>query len=395
MTTSKRTSTGDKIADKKATSSHQQQILFDDTEQFTKAGDDADKLSKIDQQIIFDQKNDFPVIIDDIALDDIGTDELTRQQLTNDTEQLTNAKLPWLWRLIISLFMLIVLIEGTQFFIEGFSHSPFITSIYAALFTALSVVSVRVLWQEFVGLRQFKHQQVLKQQAITLLSPESLSSEKSTPEYANSAAINATNAEIFCQKLNDSLPCDLVFNNDNAQANDFWQEALLTELSSKEIVQLYSRVVLNKVDEKALNEVAKFSTEAVVLVALSPVAIIDMLVMLSRNLRMINKIAGLYGLKLGYWSRIKLIKQVFVNMAYAGASEIISDFGSDMLGAELLGKLSARFAQGLGAGMLTARLGIQTMQLCRPIPFDDKPKLNHIRKKISKQIKVLVNPTHK
>jgi len=107
---------------------------------------------------------------------------------------------------------------------------------------------------------------------------------------------------------------------------------------------------------------------------------------------MINKIAGLYGLKLGYWSRIKLIKQVFVNMAYAGASELVADFGSDMLGAELLGKLSARFAQGLGAGMLTARLGAKTMELCRPIPFENKPKLTHVRKKIAQQIKSLLSP---
>jgi len=138
-------------------------------------------------------------------------------------------------------------------------------------------------------------------------------------------------------------------------------------------------------------EVARFSTEAVVLVALSPIAIIDMLIILWRNLRMINKISGLYGLKLGYWSRIKLIKQVFVNMVYAGASELIADFGSDMIGADLLGKLSGRLAQGLGAGMLTARLGVKTMQLCRPIPFENKPKLAHVRKEMLTTIKSLIS----
>jgi len=358
---------------------HQQQILFDESDLLTKT--DIDEQSKIAQQIIFDNEDNDSVIIDDAALTDLSSDELTMQQITNDTKLLVNSKPSWLWRVITSLFMLIVIIEATQFFINGFNQSPIITSIYAALFGALSMVSVRALWQEFVGLRQFKHQQDLKQQASTLLI-DSSGAKQNVTEH-----IDISNAEVFCQKITNSLPCDLAYE----QEHDVWREALSAGLSSKELVQLYSRIVLTKVDEKALNEVAKFSTEAVVLVALSPVAIIDMLVMLSRNLRMINKIAGLYGLKLGYWSRIKLIKQVFVNMAYAGASEIISDFGSDMLGAELLGKLSARFAQGLGAGMLTARLGIQTMQLCRPIPFDEKPKLNHIRKKISKQIKMLVN----
>ena len=116
-----------------------------------------------------------------------------------------------------------------------------------------------------------------------------------------------------------------------------------------------------------------------------------MLLMLWRNLRLVNKIAALYGLKLSYWSRIKLIKQVIVNMAYAGASELVADLGADLLGAELLGKLSARMAQGLGAGMLTARLGLKAMHLCRPIPFaDDAPKLGHIRQKIVHQVQQLV-----
>ena len=77
-------------------------------------------------------------------------------------------------------------------------------------------------------------------------------------------------------------------------------------------------------------------------------------------------------------------------MAYARASELVADLGTEMLGAELMGKLSARLGQGLGAGMLTARLGAQTMELCRPIPFEDKPKLTQVRKKITQQVKALV-----
>ena len=367
------------MSDKEAESSHQQQILFDESEPLAQKGNYEENSPVIEPQMLFEESNNLPVILVD------EESELTiDQQLAIDTKEMAETKLPWLWRIIISLFMMIVSIESILFFIEGFTNSPIITSMYAALFTALSVLGIRALWQEFVGLKQFKKQQDLKKKAVDLLSPDTAINDN----------ITSTDGAIeYCQKLSDSLPCDLVF--DNAKEHEEWRKAISTGHSPKELVQLYSRVVLSKVDEKALNDVAKFSTEAVVLVSLSPVAIIDMLIILSRNLRMINKIAGLYGLKLGYWSRVKLIKQVFVNMAYAGASEIISDFGSDMLGAELLGKLSARFAQGLGAGMLTARLGIKTMQLCRPIPFDEKPKLNHVRKKIVKQIKRLVSPSSK
>ena len=117
-----------------------------------------------------------------------------------------------------------------------------------------------------------------------------------------------------------------------------------------------------------------------------------MLLILWRNLKMIEEIANLYGLRLGYWSRIKLIKQVFVNMVYAGATELIADVGTELLGADLLGKLSARLAQGLGAGMLTARLGLKAMHLCRPLPFEENPpQIKDIRKSLLSQIKSLVN----
>jgi putative membrane protein len=318
------------------------------------------------------------VTSDESIFDDISKAQLQAQQLKDDKNIMTSRTKSWIWRAIIGLFLAIVTIEAALFFIAGFESSPIITSFYAALFLCLALVSSRALWREVIGLKSFKAQQKVKEKALSLL------------EQSDSTA---KEAEHFCNNITQSLPCDIAF--DDTQEHQVWLDALAGQYSSAELLQLYSRIVLNKVDEKALNEVSKFSTEAVVLVALSPIAIVDMLIILSRNLRMINKISGLYGLKLGYWSRIKLIKQVFINMAYAGASEIISDLGSDVLGAELLGKLSTRFAQGLGAGMLTARLGIKTMQLCRPIPFDDKPKLSSVRKKLVSQVKALITTSKK
>lgn len=365
----------------------QQQILFNEQHSAVEQSDvqykNRESNKKINEQVIFDNDDYSPLTFDENERDERGLSTLESGKLLQEEKAIKSGKGSWLWRFIGVLFVTVVSIEAVEFFITGFEQSPIITSVYAVLTVALGLVAGNALLREFNGLRQFKKRQYMKQQATELLL---INSEQLT-ETSNKRG------KAFCEKISDNLPCDLVF--DCPKEQQVWHDALAADHSSTELVQLYSRVVLTKVDEKALNEVAKFSTEAVVLVALSPVALIDMLIMLSRNLRMINKIAGLYGLKLGYWSRIKLIKQVFVNMAYAGASELVADFGSDMLGAELLGKLSARFAQGLGAGMLTARLGAKTMELCRPIPFDEKPKLTHVRKKIAQQIKSLVSPSKK
>lgn len=367
--------------------SQQQQIIFSESDSVTEQDKGQFKESELGstftEQVLFDNDTYLPAAIDENGLDDLRKMEFNDEQLSQDIELVQGGKRSWLWRTVGALFGILLAIEAVEFFIVGFEQSPIITSLYGLLLASLTLISGNYLWREFIGLRQFKSRQKMKQQATELLL---IDSEQLT-ESSNKRG------KEFCENISANLPCDLVF--DSPKEHQVWHDALAADHSSSELVQLYSREVLSKVDEKALNEVAKFSTEAVVLIALSPVAIVDMLIMLSRNLRMINKIAGLYGLKLGYWSRIKLIKQVFVNMAYAGASELVADFGSDMLGAELLGKLSARFAQGLGAGMLTARLGAKTMELCRPIPFKEKPKLTQVRKKIAQQIKSLVGPSSK
>ena len=62
----------------------------------------------------------------------------------------------------------------------------------------------------------------------------------------------------------------------------------------------------------------------------------------------------LYEVITGYLSRVRLWRQLVLNLVYAGVSELLVDVGPDLLGAELAGKLSARVAQGVGAGLMTA-----------------------------------------
>ena len=44
------------------------------------------------------------------------------------------------------------------------------------------------------------------------------------------------------------------------------------------------------------------------MIAVSPLALVDMAFIAWRNLRLINRIATLYGIELGYYSRLRLFK---------------------------------------------------------------------------------------
>jgi len=341
---------------------YKQQILFENDELVV----NKSNLPSIEQQVIIDN--------DDWQEKDNSS--LTEQEYLADPSLQEKSKPRWLWRIVGSVFVGVVAVETFTFFQQGFSQSPILAAMYGVLLFGLSAIVGSTAIREYSALRQFKRQQRTQTKAKNILSPDLV-------RHGN------VDAKALCENISANLPCDLMSEHENS-----WQSLAKDEYSDEELLQLYSREVLTKVDEKALAEVAKFSTEAVVLVALSPIALVDMMLMFWRNLRMIDKIAGLYGLKIGYWSRIKLIKQVFVNMAYAGASELVIDLGADLVGAELLGKLSARMAQGLGAGMLTSRLGIQTIKLCRPIPFEENtPRIAQVRKKILGQVKKLLIKT--
>ncbi|MGF1894625.1 DUF697 domain-containing protein, partial [Vibrio campbellii] len=63
----------------------------------------------------------------------------------------------------------------------------------------------------------------------------------------------------------------------------------------------------------------------------------------------------------------------------------------DLMSMDLAGKLSARAGQGIGVGILTARLGIKAISLLRPMPWHPERavKLSAIRKQIALKVAAL------
>ena len=67
------------------------------------------------------------------------------------------------------------------------------------------------------------------------------------------------------------------------------------------------------------------------MIAVSPLALVDMAFIAWRNLRLINRIATLYGIGLGYYSRLRLFRLVLLNIAFAGRSELVREVGIDWM----------------------------------------------------------------
>lgn len=188
----------------------------------------------------------------------------------------------------------------------------------------------------------------------------------------------------FCEKLAAQAGLD-----NSHPALQRWQASLHETQNDREVVELYARLVQPVLDAQARREISHSAAESALMIAVSPLALVDMAFIAWRNLRLVNRIAVLYGIELGYYSRIRLFRLVLLNMAFAGASELVREVGMDWMSQDLAARLSARAAQGIGAGLLTARLGIKTMELCRPLPWldGDKPKLGDFRRELIGKLK--------
>lgn len=195
-------------------------------------------------------------------------------------------------------------------------------------------------------------------------------------------------AKTFCLGIVKSNGLGAQDNDTLAPSVKHWLSQINETHTHQEIMTLFEQSVMISLDKRAMKVIETHMTDSAILVALSPLALVDMLFVAWRNLRMVNQIAAIYGLELNYLSRIRLLKLVLFNVAFVGGAELITELGSEFVSQDLVGKFSTRAAQGIGAGVLTARLGLHTLKLCRPIPFSQSaPKLSQLRLSLINRVK--------
>ena len=111
------------------------------------------------------------------------------------------------------------------------------------------------------------------------------------------------------------------------------------------------------------------------LVATSPWVAVDLMLVVWRNLRMMQRVAVCFGLPMGQLGRWRLARHVLRNIALAGGTEMAIGALSDSLLSGIMEKLAARIGQGIGVGLYSARLGHFTLDLCRAVPLPDRQML--------------------
>jgi putative membrane protein len=138
-----------------------------------------------------------------------------------------------------------------------------------------------------------------------------------------------------------------------------------------ELLRLAERTLVAPLDPQARAIVAAAAKRVSVVTAVSPAALIDMLFVGGQNLRMLRRLATLYGARPGTLSLLKLARMVVTHIVLTGGIALGDDVIHQLVGHGLTAKLSARLGEGLFNGALTTRIGLAAIDVCRPLPYID------------------------
>jgi len=129
------------------------------------------------------------------------------------------------------------------------------------------------------------------------------------------------------------------------------------------------RELMAPLDRQARLLTANAAKRVSVVTAVSPRAFVDLAYVGFEAVRLIRALAELYGGRPGTIGMIRLFRDVIAHLAVTGAIAAGDSLIQQVVGHGLAAKLSARLGEGVINGLMTARIGISAMDLCRPMPF--------------------------
>ena len=141
-----------------------------------------------------------------------------------------------------------------------------------------------------------------------------------------------------------------------------WHEAV--QRGDQVLARTELGAFLDTIDRTVDTEIRREAAKTGLLVTLSGIALLDAMLCTWRNIRLMRRIAAAYGGRPGLTGTIRLLRMVLLHAVAVDLSQHAADIMSTRIGA-----VAAAGGQGLIAATLTARLGLWTQQVCRPMPL--------------------------
>ena len=142
-----------------------------------------------------------------------------------------------------------------------------------------------------------------------------------------------------------------------------------------DLLRLTDRDVLLPIDGEARRIVARAARRIGTVSAISPAAMLTVGWVLIENLRLLRQLAALYGGRPGFMGTARLARMVFVHIVATGGVALTDDLIGQFLGQDILRRLSRRLGESVFNAALTARIGAAAIEVIRPLPFIEAPRV--------------------
>lgn len=259
----------------------------------------------------------------------------------------------WFWALTLSLLGFIVSLAAWDYVTTLLARSPVLGGIVTVLLVLLCAVLAVMALRELAAFSRLRR----------------LDGVHKAAEVAH-ASNDLTQAKQVIVQLERLY---------KGREDTHWGRARLSEqrkdiFDADGLLGLAETTILAPLDARAAREVEAAARQVATVTAIVPLALADVFTALTANLRMIRRIAEIYGGRSGTLGSWRLTRSVFTHLVATGAVAVGDDLIGSIAGGGVLGKISRRFGEGVINGALTARVGVAAIEVCRPLPFHAVPR---------------------
>ena len=238
---------------------------------------------------------------------------------------------------------------GVTHLIEDlFARHPYLGWFGLGLAVAFGFVLIIVLFREFLALRRLGRIDGLRARAEEAIAQDDRTLARAV--VADLESLYARNARTARGRANLAREKNTI-------------------IDGSDLVGLAERELMTNLDLEARRLVGNAAKRVSVVTAVAPRAIIDVAVVAATAIALIRKIAEVYSGRPGTLGFFRLLRHVLTHLAVTGGMAAGEGLLDQLVGHGLAAKLSARLGEGVINGILTARIGLAAIAVCRPLPF--------------------------
>ncbi|MGI1660898.1 YcjF family protein [Palleronia sp. KMU-117] len=254
----------------------------------------------------------------------------------------------WFWRLLVALVTFILSVAAWSFVDTLIARSAVLGYAALVLVGLFVLVCVAILIREWAAISRLARLDKL---------------------HAAAAEALATNDLVGARAVVDRMLALYAGRPDLRWGRETLNARKADAVDADALLEAAEADLLPGLDAAARREIEAAARQVAAVTAMVPIAFADVFAALTANVRMIRRIAEIYGGRGGVLGGWRLTKTVMQHLVATGAVAVGDDLIGSVAGGGILSKISRRFGEGVINGALTARVGIAAIEVCRPLPF--------------------------